>query len=151
MVNAILRKLWRQSRHYYRRHFRNLNHVYMHSGPIPHEHRDDCTFHRFERYADVPAEVREAVVTHGGQGALTTDRQELADGAIMWVAMSGDKLVSVLFTRRGHGYRNWFVPLRDNDIASFRARTYPEFRGRGVTAPPAKPGASEECEPLKGA
>ena len=43
-VLAIPGRIWRRLRRYYRRYFQNRNHVFVHRGPFPPEHRDDCTF-----------------------------------------------------------------------------------------------------------
>lgn len=143
-LRALPGKAVRRLRRYYLRYFQHRNHVYVHRGPFPPEHRDDCTFHRYERFEDVPPEVREAIIAAGGQKALDTDEREMRQNGVMWAAFCDGGLASVLFTRCGAYFRQWFVPLEDGDVVIFRVRTYPQFRGRGI-APSLMRHAFHEC------
>lgn len=116
----------------YRRWFQNRNHVFVHRGPFLPINREDCTFCCYERLEDVPMNVREAIMAQGGQRTLNTDEREIEQNATMWASFCGEDLASVLFTRRGAHFRQWFVPLEDNDIVIFRVRTHSQFRGKGL-------------------
>lgn len=125
-------KVWRRLRRYYRRYFQNRNHVFVRRGPYPLAERDDCSFHCYPCFDDVPVEVRRAIITRRGRDVLETDRRELDEGAVMWIAEIHGTPASVLFTRRGGLFRDWFVPLDVDDMVIFRVRTDPQYRGRGL-------------------
>ncbi len=132
LSRSLFGRAWRRALWFYRRRFQNRCHVFVHRGPFPPEHRDDCAFHRFDRFDDVPQDVRDAVVAYRDASQLEMDAKEIRDGATMWGASCDGVLASVVFTRRGRDFRRWFLPLRPDDVVVFRLRTYPAFRGRGL-------------------
>ena len=128
LVGKVLHRLTR----YYQKSFRNRNYIFVHQGPFEPVKNPICEFARYKSFDEVPRDVREAIERYGGQKALETDRREMEQDSIMWVAFLGQQLTGVLFTRRGVDFQRWFVKLQDDDIVIFRVRTYPEFRGRGI-------------------
>lgn len=125
-------RAWRRLTWAYRRRFQSDHQVFVRRSPFPAEIRPDVQFLRFEHFEEVPESVRQAIIANQDQRALEKDEREIRDHSLMWVAIVDDKVASACHSRKGKFFRTWFVPLNDDDIVLFRARTYPEFRGRGI-------------------
>lgn len=132
-IHKLPSRAWRRVTWAYRRRFQSDHQVFVRRPPFPPETRSDVRFLRFEQFADVPELVRQAIVANQGEHALDKDEREIRDHSLMWVAIVDDKVCGIRHSRRGRYFSNWFVPLDDDDIVLFRGRTYPEFRGRGIS------------------
>lgn len=131
-LSALPGKVLRRLQRYYRRYFQNRNYVFVHRGPFPPEHREDCHFKRYSTFEQIPSQVRDGFIATGRDQVLACDRRELDEGATMWAVFIGDELASVIFTRQSGAFRRWFVELGENDIVFIRGRTDIRFRGRGL-------------------
>ncbi len=117
---------------YYRKWFRNWNHIFVHKGPFEPLRSIACEFVRYAHFEELPDHVRAAIAHYGGRKILKMDQQEMEQSADIWIAIIDQQLAGVLFTRKGKKFRRWFVEIKDDDMVIFRMRTYPAFRGRGV-------------------
>ena len=130
--DAVVRRIARRLLRYYRRWFRNRNHIFVHREPFDAVSVIQANIVRYDCFEDVPAEVMASAASYGGQCIIEEDRREVEMSAVMWVAFIGERLAGVSFTRRGRHFKGWFAELQDNDIVIFRMRTYPKYCGRGI-------------------
>jgi RimJ/RimL family protein N-acetyltransferase len=129
---APWRKAWRALVAAFNRVFRGRHHVFRHApGAAP--ACPGLAVERYDRSADVPGPVREAVVRWGGEKAWTWDALEMNDGAALWIGRLDGAVASAWMSRPGSLFRAWFVPLRADDLVLFRGTTAPELRGRGIS------------------
>jgi hypothetical protein len=113
--------------------FRNRNHVYIFDPdskepPGP----DGMVLQRYERVDDIPEAIRESIITEIGIKAYEQDLREIRLHSVLWLVLLNDQVVAKLHSRKGEYFMKWFVPLRAGDVVLFRARTYRDFRGRGI-------------------
>lgn len=125
-------KVWKRFARYYNKLFRNRNYVFIHRGPFQAPQTDFCEFRSYATYEEIPQEILYAMELHSGAESLETDRREIEQSAVLWVAICDTQPAGVLFTRRGRDFKRWFVPLEREDIVIFRMKTFPEFRGKGI-------------------
>ncbi len=116
----------------YRRLFQHRNYVFVHKGPYNPETAPTCKIEKYSSFAELPENVKKAFLSSGGHDVMEINRVELENNAVLYVGYIDDKVAGVLFSRQGKYFKRWFVDLADNDIVLFRAKTYPEFRGRGI-------------------
>ena len=131
-IRGLSMKVFRRIRNYYWRFFKNRNYIFVHNGPF--KPVTDCPyeFANYDRFEDVPGNVKEAILLRGGEKALEKDCFEMNHGAIMWVGFIKGQVVHRIFARRGKHYKQWFVDLDENDIALVRGETFPKYRGLGI-------------------
>jgi RimJ/RimL family protein N-acetyltransferase len=129
---AVPGKVWRRLKRWCRHRFQNRNHVFAHHGPFEPVPNPTCRVVRYDRYDDIPEEVRAGIRRHRDRTAVDKDRFEMEQKAALWVAFIDSEPAGLLFGRRGGAFRTWFVPLRNKDIVLFRGVTFPPYRGRGV-------------------
>ena len=129
---APCRKAWRALAAAFNRVFRGRHHVYRYV-PGPGPSCPGLAVERFDRPADVPDAVRQAVVRWGGEKAWAWDVVEMNDGAALWIGRLDGDVASAWMSRPGALFRAWFIPLGAEDVVLFRGRTAPELRGRGIS------------------
>jgi hypothetical protein len=132
LLNAA-RAAARNLRWWLRRLFWGKHEVVVREGPFPPELYPGVRFECYRSPEDIPAWVAEAIKGEQGEETLKMDLVEIRDGSVMWAALVDDRLAGLMHSRRGRMFRRWFVHLRDDDIVIFRARTFPDFRGRGIS------------------
>jgi GNAT superfamily N-acetyltransferase len=127
----LLGKIRRRLTRYYRQWFCQQNYIFRHDGPFSREDRSDCTFECYESFDKLPKEVKTDICADGGPSRLETDKLELSENAVIWIAFVDGRVATTVFTRKGKHFRRWFLELQQEDVVVFRLRTHPDFRGQG--------------------
>jgi len=129
---SVLRRSIGRIRRILRRWVPRHNHIFRHEGPFPPERHPQAEFSVCDSADLLSPSLMAQLKATGTERMLETDLVELRSGSRLWYGLVDGRLAVVLFTRRGHQFRNWFTPLQPSDMVIFRVRTYPEFRGRGL-------------------
>jgi GNAT superfamily N-acetyltransferase len=121
-----------RARSEYRKRFANQNYIFQHSGPFADDTRRDCEFNAYHSAKEIPPQIVECICESGTAARFETDKLELSENAVLWIATVDGDLASSVFTRRGLHFRNWFVSLRPDDLVVFRLKTESRYRGCGI-------------------
>ncbi|NGP53696.1 GNAT family protein [Thioalkalivibrio sp. XN8] len=105
----------------------------MREGPYGPEKHPTAEFMAYREIEVIPPPVAAAIVERESEAHFAQDLAEVQDGSVLWVATVNGAVAGVRHSRRGKQFRHWFVPIRENDMVIFRGRTYPEFRGQGIS------------------
>lgn len=99
----------------------------------PPAHLADMRVLAYDTVSDITDELREKMDETFGERAVAGDLRELAAGARLWLAALDGEIVAIWHTKLGRHLRPWHIPIAEDDVVMFRARTAEPYRGRSIS------------------
>ena len=126
LTRRAVAKAWRHL-------FRNRNRVFVYepSGYLP-AAREDVTIWRMEAMAAIPEVILRQLSEQLGDRYLRAAGCEFRMRGILYVALAGEVVAAVQWSRIASDIDTWFTSLEREDVVIFGGTTLPAFRGRGI-------------------
>lgn len=93
---------------------------------------DGLCVERYERIAGIPAAVLETVEADERAAMLRLFQEQFDAGGTLYVGTIKARMAAFQWSIKGSRLKQWFVPLRPEDVVIYAASTFNMFRGRGI-------------------